>query len=222
LLPCGLSPTCGSTTSLDRSQPVSRDSHDRSRSCQDPPSTMGPLFTGPKARFPVALGQERLTRSLPPTQSTSKPYLLHESVPHATSCPVTPGRCSPGLSPLQSFPTCASGPQTHPSFRSRACRVPWYPGHRQTNPRTESTPGLRCETHMPQLNHGYESRSTATRPSQAGPHRLSATPLLSWPFTTTVAAVPGLQSLQVHKRCRSPQRSTTLLRFPTSSKTSLL
>jgi len=33
------------------------------RSCLDSPRTMGPLFTSPKTRFPVALGRKRLDRS---------------------------------------------------------------------------------------------------------------------------------------------------------------
>jgi hypothetical protein len=88
VLPCSYPPTC-EPAPLESLSPLVSPTPTLSRSGRVPPTTMGPLFTHPKTRFPVALGLDRRNRTVPPASPASKLYSPCESVRVDPSCPVS-------------------------------------------------------------------------------------------------------------------------------------
>jgi hypothetical protein len=142
----------------------------------DPPTTMGPLFTRPKPRFPVALGRERrgrplrqlhLLRSLDPSLS---PFALTRASPSRVADALLVFRPSKDTY----RPSLGTSNPPEPS-RARA-----LPGPRRNRLATQRTvwppaPGGSSPTRRSAPDHLRRQYPALFR---TGPHRLSAAPLL--------------------------------------------
>jgi hypothetical protein len=99
-LPCGHPPTCWTALLRGLSPPVSPTST-LSRSCLVPPAAMGSLSADARSASRSPWANERKP-PVPPASPASKLSSPRESVRAVPGSPRLGGRCSPGLSPLQS------------------------------------------------------------------------------------------------------------------------
>ena len=131
-LPCSYPPCCGT----HRQRPYYSWFHRRPRfwrSSLDPPRAMGPLSTGPKARFPVALGHRRKDRPY------RQLHLLRSFLPSTSPFALT--RVAPSLVAVTLLVFCPSRDQTaqtsDPRTRLRPCGLTLEPSPAGSDPRLQ-------------------------------------------------------------------------------------
>mgnify|MGYP003572267940 FL=1 len=208
-LPCGYPPCVQKRVASSLITPDVPDSRAFGRSRLVPTETMGPLFTRPKPRFPVALDHQRRDHSLPPASSASKRSSLHESVRTNPSCL--------GLAAATLLAFCSSEDNTLSSLRASYPPDPWgpdtslRPGTRRRGAGDRLPPNTgRNLTKDPKI---HDSASSAVpAPVWNGPHRLSAATrsLLTFQPSVTTGPWPS-ELLSARDVGSSPKRSAGLL-----------
>jgi hypothetical protein len=113
LLPRSYPPTCQNALP-ETLLPLVSPTPTLSRSCLDSPAAMDSLSANQNACFPVALGLQQRSRSVPPASPTSKLCSPCESVRTSPSYPELAADTLLGLCPSRAFPSHASDPRTRP------------------------------------------------------------------------------------------------------------